>query len=163
MANRIILASASPQRKKLLSLIFSEFEIHPTDADETLTGRNIRFQTARLSRLKAETAAETLNRPARTLIIAADTLVSVRGRLLGKPQTRQEAAEMLNLLSGRTHRVTTGFTLWTAGKRLTRSVETKIVMARLTAEMKERYLDTDEWRGAAGGFRISKLGGPLFF
>lgn len=163
MANRIILASASPQRKKLLSLIFSEFEIHPTDADETLTGRNIRFQTARLSRLKAETAAETLNRPARTLIIAADTLVSVRGRLLGKPQTRQEAAEMLNLLSGRTHRVATGLTLWTAGKCLTRTVETKIVMARLTAEMKEWYLDTDEWRGAAGGYRIQNSGELLFF
>ena len=70
---------------------------------------------------------------------------------------------MLNLLSGRTHRVTTGFTLWTAEKCLTRTVETKIVMARLTAEMKEWYLDTDEWRGAAGGYRIQNSGELLFF
>lgn len=162
MKKRIVLASASPQRKKLLSLLFDEFEICPTDADETLTGRNIRLQTARLSRLKAEAAAETLNRPEQTLIIAADTLVSVRGQLLGKPQTRREAAGMLDLLSGRTHRVATGLTLWTAGKRLTRSVETKIVMARLTAEMKERYLDTNEWQGAAGGYRIQNSGEVLF-
>lgn len=162
MQKRIILASASPQRKQLLSLLFPCFEIRPTETDETLYSRNPHRETARLSRLKAAAAAEAAGFSADTLIIAADTLVAARGRLLGKPASREEASEMLDILAGRAHRVVTGLTLQCGGKNITQTVSTRIVMTALTPEWKQRYLDTDEWKGAAGGYRIQNAGEWLF-
>lgn len=162
MEEKIILASASPQRHRLLSLLFPRFEILPTETDETLRSRNPKKETARLSQLKAEAAGRQTGNHPQTLIIAADTLVSARGRLLGKPASREEASEMLDLLSGRPHRVVTGFTLRCGNKEITQTVSTKIYMTPLTAEWKERYLNTDEWKNAAGGYRIQNAGEWLF-
>lgn len=162
MEKRIILASASPQRRQLLSLLFPRFEIRPTETDETLRNRNPKRETARLSRLKATAAAEAAGGSPEILIIAADTLVAARGRLLGKPASREQAAEMLDLLAGRPHRVVTGFTLQCGDKRITQTVSTRIFMTALTSEWKERYLDTNEWKGAAGGYRIQNSGEWLF-
>lgn len=162
MEEKIILASASPQRKQLLSLLFPQFEIAATDVDETLQSRNPKKETARLSQLKAEAAAATVNRSPQALIIAADTLVAACSRLLGKPKSREEAAVMLELLAGRPHRVVTGFTLLCEEKHVTQTVATKIYMTKLTPEWKQRYLDTGEWQNAAGGYRIQNSGEWLF-
>lgn len=162
MEEKIILASASPQRKQLLSLLFPRFEILPTETDETLRSRNPKKETARLSQLKAEAAGHQTGNHPQTLIIAADTLVSARGRLLGKPASREEASHMLDLLTGRPHRVVTGFTLRCGKKQITQTVSTKIYMTPLNHEWKERYLNTGEWQNAAGGYRIQNSGEWLF-
>lgn len=162
MEEKIILASASPQRRQLLSLLFPQFEVLPTETDETLLSRNPKKETARLSRLKAQAAAEKSGNCSRMLIIAADTLVSARDCLLGKPASYEEASHMLDLLAGRPHRVVTGFTLRCGEKQITQTVSTKIYMTPLDDEWKERYLATGEWQNAAGGYRIQNSGEWLF-
>jgi septum formation protein len=105
-----ILASASPRRRELLGALGYDFEVVPADLDENaLTyGRNAIVIARRLARAKALHVAA--SRPD-AAVLAADTVVSLRGVLLGKPADAGDARRMLNALSGRTHRVVTGVAL----------------------------------------------------
>ena len=101
----IILASASPRRRELLSLITENFTVCPADADETLRDAPLGEEVTRLSRLKAE-AVQALHPNA--VCIGSDTMVTIDGLRLGKPKDADEAASMLRRLRGRTHEVLTG-------------------------------------------------------
>lgn len=162
MKQRIILASASPQRKQLLSNLFDEFEIITAAVDEKLLSYNPKKETTRLSQLKAQAVCSQSEEFQQALIIAADTLVYAQGKLLGKPQTREEASQMLEWLSKAPHKVVTGFTLQQGEKKFTSTVTTKIWMTPLSPLWKEWYLNTMEWQGAAGGYRIQGAGETLF-
>ena len=105
---RLILASASPRRKELLSLFGVPFVIRAADIDETMDpGAAPAAEVGRVSRLKALAVP----REAADIVIAADTIVVCEGRVLGKPRDEAEAAAMLELLSGRDHQVMTGCTV----------------------------------------------------
>ena len=111
-----VLASASPRRHELLAASGYGFEVVPADLDEeALTyGRDAIAIARRLARAKALHVASSRTDAA---VLAADTVVSLRGVLLGKPSDAQDARRMLRALSGRTHRVVTGVALVLAGGR----------------------------------------------
>jgi septum formation protein len=155
---RVVLASASPRRKELLEQIGLRFEVEPTDFDEEVASASDPHETAReLSLGKAGVAARK-HRDA--LIIAADTIVVLGDSILGKPHTSAEARRMLRVLNGRTHSVVTGFTILDAetSKVLSRSVESRVCMRKLTLKEIDSYVRTREPLGKAGGYAIQGRG-----
>ena len=115
---RIILASQSPRRRELLERMgLTQFDIIPAQGEERADPALAPAQLVEeLSRQKAAEIAQT---HPDALIIAADTVVSVDGRVLGKPHSRQEAVDMLTALSGREHVVYSGLTVWYQGRSIT--------------------------------------------
>lgn len=155
----LILASASPRRLDLLAQAgVTPDAVWPSDIDETpAKGETPRLAALRLSAEKARAGA--LARP-QCYVLGADTVVAVGRRLLGTPGTRAEAAAMLKLLSGRGHRVFTGVTVvGPGGRSASRLSETRVKFKRLCAGDVEAQLASDEWRGAAGGYRIQGRAG----
>ena len=170
--NTIFLASGSPRRAELLRQMGLPFRVLPQDIDETFLSRRPRREALRLAAGKVEalTAALAASEapPDRFWALGADTFV-VRGghltgirRLLGKPADRDEARRMLRRLSGRVQTVITGLALRAPSGHLTlRSCETRVLFARLSDREIEWYLDSGEWEGAAGAYRIQGKGGCL--
>ena len=158
---RIILASSSPRRKELLRLLGLNFEVDPGNYEERMD-LNVPPRTlARfLSRKKADAVAAKYRD---AIVIAADTFILFRGRLMGKPHTEQEASRMLEALNGKTHSVITGFTVidTTTGKRVSKSVETKVSFKRLAAAEIESYVKTGEPLDKAGAYAIQGLGSVI--
>ncbi|MGI9481604.1 MAG: Maf family nucleotide pyrophosphatase [Hyphomicrobiales bacterium] len=157
---KLVLASASPRRLALLEQADLPPDVLcPMDIDETPKKRETgRALALRLAKEKAEAAAMThqvQELGKNTYVLAADTVVSVGRRILPKPDTLEEAAACLRILSGRSHRVYTGLCL-VAPKHSVRSrlVETKVRFKRLTRDDMETYLMSDEWRGKAGAYAI---------
>jgi septum formation protein len=134
--------------------------VDPIDLDErALSGETVRRTTLRLAALKAETSAA---RQPGAFVIGADTIVSVGARALGKPATRAQAEQMLSLLSGRGHRVLTGVAVIAPdGRRAIRLAEARIRMKVLSALNIADLLDCEEWRGAAGAYRIQGRAGAF--
>jgi septum formation protein len=156
---RLVLASASPRRVDLLAQAgISPDVIDPAEIDEAPTaGETPRRMAIRLAGAKASTAAA---RHAGAFVIGADTVVCVGRRVLGKPTSRRQAEAMLNLLSGRGHRVVTGVTVIAPdGRRASRLAEARISLKRLSDAELAALLASDEWRGAAGGYRIQGRAG----
>ena len=150
----LILASASPRRLDLLARLgIVPDRIDPADLDETpRKAEEPRRLAQRLARAKAASVAA---RSPGCLVLAADTVVGVGRRILGKPADAAEARRFLDLLSGRRHRVTTGVALVTPDGRLReRVVETTLAFHRLTDAQAEGYVASGEWEGKAGGYAI---------
>ena len=158
---RILLASASPRRKELLEQLGLRFEVEPSDYEEDIVpGSEPHEMAKKLSLGKARAAAR---KHRKALIIAADTLVVLGDRVFGKPHTNAEAREMLCALNGKPHLVITGFTVLDTetGKVVSRSVETRVNMRKLTLEEIESYVRTKEPLDKAGGYAIQGLGAVL--
>lgn len=152
----LVLASASPRRLELLARIGAAPDrIEPAELDETpLPDELPRLLAARLSRAKARAVAE---RAPGALVLAADTVVGVGRRILNKPADAAEARRFLDLLSGRRHRVHTGVCMVLPdGRARERLVTTILAFARLSPAQVEAHLDSGQWRGAAGGYRIQE-------
>ncbi len=150
----LVLASASPRRLELLARIgVVPDRVSPADLDETPRKAELPRRLAeRLSREKALAVAA--GAPG-CLVLAADTVVGVGRRILGKPADAAEAGRFLRLLSGRRHRVTTGVaTVAPDGRLRTRSVTTILAFQQLTERQVEAYLTAGEWAGKAGGYAI---------
>jgi len=157
----IVLASASPRRQELLRQIGLRFDVEPTDFDEdSVSGSKPHGMAKELSLGKARTAAQ---KHPDSIIIAADTLVVLGDRIIGKPHTNAQAREMLRALNGRTHSVITGFTILNAesGKVVSRSVETRVWMRKLTLKEIDAYVRTKEPLDKAGGYAIQGRGAVL--
>lgn len=187
---RLILASASPRRRALLAQIgVMPAAILPADIDETpCRGELPRIYARRMAVEKCNSiisfgtpgagalngrhsdrvgkqpvaedgvgadAAET------PFILAADTVVSLGRRILGKPRDASEAARFLMLLSGRRHRVMTAICLRHGTRMANRLVETRVKVKRLSDREISAYLRSDEWRGKAGGYAIQGLFGAF--
>lgn len=150
---QLVLASASPRRRELLSMLGLDFSICPTDADESLpSGMSPDAAVAELARRKAVAAGNICGDNA--LIIAADTMVSIDGRLLGKPSDEAEAIKMLSMLSGRSHTVYSGIALMAAGKVCSRTVATDVIFRELTDDEILHYVKSGEPFDKAGGYGI---------
>ena len=155
----LVLASASPRRLDLLAQAgISPDRVDPCDIDETpLKEETPRRAAGRLALAKARAGAA---RTPGAFIVGADTVVAVERRLLGKPRTIDEARAMLRRLSGRGHHVITGVTVIAPdGREASRLAEARVTMKRLTDHEITRLLSSEEWRGAAGGYRIQGLAG----
>ena len=157
----IILASASPRRKEILERAGLKFKIDPGDFEEKIRTELSPRALARF--LSLEKAKSVAGRHARAVIIAADTFISFRGEILGKPHTEEEAGRMLRMLNGREHSVITGYTILDTetGKRVSRSVETKVFFRKLTLKEIDGYVASGEPLDKAGAYAIQGLGSVL--
>ena len=160
---RIILASGSPRRRELMSLLNIDFEVNTSiDVDESHDGISSREVAPFLSRVKADAYRALLTSGGNELVITADTVVILDDKVLGKPRDSREAVGMLSALSGRVHEVITGVTVMTAGKTVTFSATSKGEFAPLSTDEIEYYVGRfspldkagaygiQEWIGAAG-------------
>ncbi|MEM7775431.1 MAG: Maf-like protein [Pseudomonadota bacterium] len=162
---RLVLASGSPRRLSLLGQVGIEPDaLRPADIDESARrGERPRTLVGRLARAKAKAAVsqiETDDALAHAHVLAADTVVALGQRILGKPHYVEEAVATLEILSGRSHRVYTGVCLLTHDDRLRmRVVETRIRFKRLSRTEIEAYIASREWRDKAGSYAIQGLAG----
>jgi septum formation protein len=155
----IVLASGSPRRRLLLELLRIPFEIVPPDVDEDPEdGEPAESVAVRLARAKAQWVAA--RRPD-ALVLAADTVVSVDGRVLGKPADPRDAATMLATLSGRSHRVVTGVALVAEGEVSSRCDITRVWFRELDRELIDAYVETGEPLDKAGGYGLQGFGSVL--
>ena len=149
---RFVLASASPRRLELLKQIgFTPDSVIAADVDETpLPAEQPGLLALRLARMKAEACTEQ-----DAIVLAADTVVAVGRRLLGKAESDAEARAFLALLSGRNHRVFTGVAVRAPGQLIrTRLNETRVAFKRLSQAEIDAYVASDEWRGKAGAYGV---------
>jgi len=158
---RLILASASPRRRDLLLQIgITPDEIIPADINEDvlrLKGGKQELVRAYVARIAESKAVKIAAHEDDAFILAADTAVSVGTRILPKAEDAKTARDCLRLLSGRSHRVYTGLSLIRPGnleKPITKIVESRVKLRRLTGEMIEDYIESGEWDGKAGGYGI---------
>lgn len=159
--DRLILASASPRRRELLAQIGIVPDlIAPTDIDEDPQPREQPGPLA--ARLAAEKAAAAAPHHAGAYVLAADTVVGLGRRILGKPADADEARRFLGQLSGRRHRVYSGVTVIAPdGRTGRRLVTTTVHFKRLERAEIDRYLDGGEWDGKAGGYAIQGAAGAF--
>ncbi len=156
---KLILASASPRRRELLTNLNFPFEVVPADIDESFTSEDEPFDLVRrLSMTKAATVAETYPD---ALVLAADTVVVYRDEILGKPETAEENLDYITRLSGHTHEVFTGHALVLGDKRADRVVQTAVRFRKLSEGEIERYVATGEGMDKAGGYAIQGYGSAL--
>lgn len=158
-APRLVLASASPRRLDLLAQAgIVPDAVDPADLDETpLKDETPRQAALRLATGKAQAIAA---QHPDAFVLAADTIVAVGRRMLGKPEDEREARAMLALISGRAHRVLTGVAVVAPGGRAaSRLSETRVIFKRLTPAETDGLIASDEWRGAAGGYKVQGRAG----
>ena len=157
----VILASQSPRRRQLLEQMgFTDFQIRPAQGEEAADpGLTPAQLVEALSRRKAEEVAAGAGGD--DLIIAADTVVSLDGQVLGKPHSKEQAIQMLTALSGRAHTVYTGVTVRRGEQILTRHEATRVRFRPLTAEEIAAYAATGEPMDKAGAYGIQGRGALL--
>ena len=155
---KLILASASPRRKEILTTLGVEFTVRTADADEScdLSDPGARVEAIALKQamavqdaMRAEGSLEE-----DTLILASDTLVTLEGIFLGKPRDEADACAMLSVLQGRTHTVASGLAICYKGRTATSHELTGVTFAPMTEAEIETYLATGEPFGKAGGYAI---------
>ena len=160
-----VLASASPRRKELLEKMGLQFSIVVSEADESTVSRDIpvNLYVQELALLKASATAQMLLRNKKALLIAADTIVTLDGEILGKPDGEDDAKKMLSSLSGRTHEVYTGYCIMriSDGKTVCNSVKTEVKFKTLTEQKIRSYIESGEPMDKAGAYGIQGLGSML--
>lgn len=180
---RLVLASASPRRRELLSQIGLEFTVMPSTKEENAKTTEAGALVQELSRQKAvdiweqlsgdqgqnpdadqeqiseETQEPNLNgkRQPELLVIGADTVVCCEGKILGKPHSREAAAEMLTALQGRSHEVYTGVTLYSQSETVTFFECTQVEFYPMTEVEISEYIDSKEPMDKAGAYGIQGL------
>ena len=153
---RLVLASASPRRRELLSAAGFEFDVDAGSVDESAgPGELPSTYVLRLARRKAEAvAARHPDRP----VLGADTAVVVGNQILGKPSDAEDASRMLSQLSARAHEVLTGVALAYRGQLLAEVEHTTVWMSKLTPAEIAWYVASGEPLDKAGGYAIQGLG-----
>jgi len=150
----IILASASPRRRELLSLITTDFKIMPSDVDETIPdGLSVSEAVEYLSCIKAQGIVSSGD-----IIIGADTIVVIDNKILGKPKDDKDAFSMLRTLSGKVHSVYTGVTVIKDDKKITFSEKTNVEFFSLTDDEIKEYIKSGEHSDKAGSYAIQGKG-----
>jgi septum formation protein len=150
----LILASASPQRRAILAEAGIAFDVRPADVDEDEEG-----DPAEVAERNARRKAAAIPGP---LVLGADTVVALDGRIYGKPRDAAEARAFVGVLNGRTHEVVGGIALARNGEIVATAVEvTRVTFRRSDNATLDRYVATGEWEGRAGGYAIQGEGGAL--
>ena len=184
---RIILASKSPRRKELLENAGFEIVIIPSEAEENIDEKDPAEMVKRLSYIKANSVYENIankegeidssyaintGKTAESgitdkeddtksiIVLGADTVVYAGGMILGKPKDKEDARDMIKMLSGNVHSVFTGFTIVQAdGKSVTDYSETKVYVYPMTDEEIEDYISSNEPYDKAGAYGIQGIFG----
>lgn len=152
---KLILASASPRRRDILHAAGYEFDIVTSDkegkADKDISPEKFAIKCA------SEKCEDVYTRVAKgdgAVVLGADTVVSLDGKILGKPSDEEDAERMLRSLSGRTHTVITGYALMTDGMREIGAIKSDVTFNDLTDEVIGKYLDSRLYEGKAGAYGI---------
>lgn len=154
----LILASQSPRRRELLGLFRLPFTVRVADIDETMSENASPYsEVARVSHRKALAVP----RQPEDVVIAADTIVVCKGKVLGKPQTKEEAVKMLQLLSGTDHQVMTGMTVLKGEEAFVCTEVTDLHFRPLSSREIDAYVATGEPMDKAGAYGIQ--GGAALF
>ena len=159
MKPEVVLASASPRRRELLTLVGIEHVVHPSNLDETMKAGELPAEHA--LRLAVEKACAVAMSHPDAVVIGADTVVVLDGKILGKPPTLEVAREMLHALNGRTHTVITAVAVAYGG--LTREVaeEVAVTFRRLNDDEIDAYVATREGMDKAGAYGIQGFGATI--
>ena len=171
MSYKIFLASNSPRRREILGMLRIPFSVLTLEGIDESYPENLEADKVSeyISNKKADEYLKRISD--KDLIITADTVVICEGRILGKPENKEEAVKMLQFLSGKTHKVTTGVTVATKEKRESFSSESYVKFADLTEDEIRYYVDTfhpydkagadgiQEWIGAVA---VSKIDGSFY-
>jgi septum formation protein len=158
---RVILASTSPRRRDLLSLLEIPFELGiPVFEERIVAGSTAKKLVAEFARRKATSVAK---QNPEALVLASDTLIQLDGEVLGKPQDLPEARAILRRMAGREHLVQTAVALCCVARRveLTEVATTRVWMKPFDAAAHERYLETRDSLGKAGAYSIQGPGVEL--
>lgn len=150
----LILASNSPRRKELLSMLGYEFIVSPSDCDESTNIKNPKQLVKELSFRKASA----VERSADDTVIGSDTVVAIGKKILGKPKNEAEAFNMLKSLSGKTHTVHTGVTVLNDEFSIVDCVSCKVTFKRMTDKEISDYIKTNEPMDKAGAYGIQGKG-----
>ncbi len=162
---KIVLASQSPRRKKLLNQLGIIFEIIPSYTEEIITSTNPIDIVSELSLQKANDVATSISH---ALVIGADTIVVLNGTILGKPKNPEEAINMLSELSGKVHSVFTGVSFVITGSNHTISStytffeETKVRFSSLSEDEIQSYVASGSPMDKAGAYGIQDDWGSVF-
>lgn len=161
---KLILASQSPRRKELLSWLEIPFEVIPSDVEEKSELSEPTEIAEDLAKLKGHDIVEKLKSKGREdiLVVAADTLVCLKGKIYGKPQGQEDARRILNELSGQTHEVITSLYLGLKNSsdvssqtfEVTSHCQTLVSFANISSEVMEDYLNTKDSLDKAGAYGI---------
>ena len=152
----IILASKSPRRQELMKGIGLDFSVLTKDVDETYPLHLSVFDVAPYLSVKKAKAFEEAKLPDNYMVITADTVVVVEGKILGKPKDENEAREMLVTISGKKHSVITGVTVLTKDKVKTFSVASKVMFEKLDNEEIDFYVSNYKPFDKAGSYGIQE-------
>jgi len=159
-SHNIVLASASPRRRELLTQVGIDFQVVPSNADETPLENE--EPQAHVIRLSCDKAMEVSSRQAQTgrWFIGSDTVVVCDDVILGKPADTAKATEMLTRLSGRYHRVISGYAIHDreSGRMISAAVTTRVFFKDLTTREIEGYIATGEPFDKAGAYAIQGIG-----
>lgn len=155
---KLILASASPRRKEILTTLGVTFTVRTAEADETcdLTDPGARVESIaqrKCAAVREAMAAEGVL-DGDTMILASDTLVTLDGEFLGKPTDEADARRMLERLQGHTHTVASGLAIWMNGRTVTAHELTGVTFAPMTEDEITAYLQTGESFGKAGAYAV---------
>ena len=158
-AKKIVLASKSPRRKEILSMVTNDFEIRVSNADETIDENSDTFDIPR--QLASKKALEvSLNDG--EIIIGCDTVVvSPDKEILGKPKDDTDAIRMLKKLSDTTHYVVSGIAIRSSEKIVSESVTTKVIMRKMTDEEIANYVNRFHPTDKAGAYGIQEMAGAF--
>jgi septum formation protein len=161
-SNMLVLASASPRRRELLTQAGFSFEVHPANIPEELNpGEDPIAYVSRLAREKAQAVfaqlSASLESRANLTVLGADTTVTLDDHILGKPEDAADAVRMLRLLSGRTHRVITGIAVVTATSAQVAAEVTTVTFLPLSDAEIAAYIATGEPMDKAGAYAIQGL------
>jgi len=170
---KIILGSASPRRRELLAQIGAEFEIRVSEKEEIYHSEKPEEIVCELALMKAENVASELSEAERAgdVVLGADTVVVLDGKILGKPSDEEEAARMLSALQGRSHEVYTGVAVleyaesgegavpggWKLEKKENYAVETRVYVNPMTEQEIREYIATGDPMDKAGAYGIQGL------
>lgn len=176
MKPKILLASASPRRRELVSRLGVPFEVFAADCDETVSGSHSPDEYVKILALRKARAAmaKYLERPKSNpsgatvytsveppIVIGSDTVVALDGEILGKPRDRDDAINTLLRLSGRAHRVCTGLAVIDGEREIVTSGSADVYFTNLTKADCISYADTGEPLDKAGSYGIQGIGGAL--
>lgn len=161
MKSSLILASASPRRQQILRFLGLEFRVQPSDVDEdAFTAKTPREYAIKVAYAKA--AAVAASASPGTVVLGADTVVTLGGKVFGKPADADQAIRFLSELSGRVHSVITAVAIVeTGGAALLDAVAAKVTFRQLEPVEIERYVQTGEPMDKAGAYAAQGLGGAL--
>ncbi len=157
----IILASSSPRRQEILKMLKIPFRVIIPNIDETLKSAiDLEQIPELLAREKVTAVIHSLpSHQEIPYVLGADTVIIFNNEIMGKPESQKQAFEYLKKLQGKTHTVVTALVLYKGKTKTTVSKinKTRVTFSPMTDEEIQWYVDTGEWHGAAGGYRIQSL------